>query len=80
MSPNTKVGVPLAGTVQDENANPILLTLSMTLLATRFTSLSSAPVSAIAPAILCTSTVPATPRFPTVYKLSSTAMSSSTFT
>ena len=75
-----KFGFPDAGTIQGLSAIPILLTFLITLLATSFTSDNDAPLVALAPAILCTNTVPAIPLLPAVYKLFSTATSSFTTT
>ena len=79
-SASSKPGFPAAGTVQGSMAIPMERTLAMTFSATALTSGSSAPCSALAPAILWTKIVPATPRRPVVYKLSWTATSSLTTT
>ena len=65
-SPISNVGVPLAGTVQEVKAKPIDFTDDAVLWAIAFTSSRLHPANAAAPAILCTKTVPATPRRPTV--------------
>ena len=77
---NSNPGLPTSGLVAADSATPIVLIFLTTSLAKVSISSKVAPWSAAAPKILCTKTVPATPRRPWVYRLSFTAISSSTTT
>ena len=72
----SKVGLPASGTVQLVSATPIEAVRSLTRTPRARHASRSAPASAAAPTTFSTTSVPATPRRPVVYVLSSTATSS----
>ena len=63
-SARVKPGLPTPGRMQGDMAMPMVRTLAMVFSATALTSARLLPISAAAPAILCTNTVPAMPRRP----------------
>mmetsp|Transcript_30102 Transcript_30102/g.33371 ORF Transcript_30102/g.33371 Transcript_30102/m.33371 type:complete len:244 (-) Transcript_30102:441-1172(-) len=79
-SSNLSFFVEAPGTVTASNATPIVPMPSHTSRAISDTSLRDLPSAAAAPAILCTKTVPATPRAPVIPLLRSSAQSSATAT
>ena len=70
------MGLPLAGTVQDVSAMPMLRELSLTRRARSASSDRLRPCSAAAPTIFSTAMAAPVPRRPAVKRLSSTATSS----
>ena len=75
-APNSKVGLPAAGTVQLEKATPIDPEFVLTLSPKALHSWREPPLSAKDPTIFSTKTVAATPLRPVVNEESSTATSS----